>query len=483
MNVTPDIWKMSANVPVLARPERQARAARATPPSLTRLKSALDNIPNSGSGELPYDKWFAIICAIDHTTEHSDDGYQLALDFSSRASKFDEDFFSSRVWPYLRSDREGPVITENTIFMAAYGNNWIDPTLADGFEIIPETAEELAAKAVAKAKRDPYQIFEESEFSSGPPMQWIVKGVLPQADIGMVYGASGSGKSFFVLDLSGSIARGIPWRGRRVKQGRVLYVCAEGAGGFKSRLKAYKLAHEIETLDLAVMPASPNLNDPKVVKAVIKNALARGPFSLIVFDTLARVSTGAEENSAKEMGVILDHCREIGAATGAMLLLVHHSGKNISLGARGSTAVKANLDVEVEVLRLDKDRTATVRKMKDGVDDLTFGYRLKIVAVGVDDDGDPISSCVVEPTDVVVKDKLALEPQAVNQKLAYEAVREGVGLDGELPSREDVYAAACPLMASGAPDKRKQGMVRALNAIIKSGHVVETSHGLMVPVR
>ncbi|MFK5284070.1 AAA family ATPase, partial [Lacticaseibacillus paracasei] len=77
----------------------------------------------------------------------------------------------------------------------------------------------------------------------------------------MLYGESGSGKSFMALQLAGAIARGVEWRGRRVKQGRVVYIAAEGAGGFRNRCVAYAQAEGIALADLplGIVADAPNL--------------------------------------------------------------------------------------------------------------------------------------------------------------------------------------------------------------------------------
>jgi hypothetical protein len=49
--------------------------------------------------------------------------------------------------------------------------------------------------------------------------------------------------------------------------------------------------------------------------------------------------------------------------------------------------------------------TATTELMKDGAEGETFGSVLRVVDVGQDEDGDPISSCILEPAE-------ASKPQA-----------------------------------------------------------------------
>jgi stage III sporulation protein SpoIIIAA len=54
------------------------------------------------------------------------------------------------------------------------------------------------------------------------PGGWLIKNVLPDAGLIVLFGASGSGKTFVAIDLAYAIAMGIQWRGNRSKKGRVL---------------------------------------------------------------------------------------------------------------------------------------------------------------------------------------------------------------------------------------------------------------------
>lgn len=67
---------------------------------------------------------------------------------------------------------------------------------------------------------------------------YLVKGWLARGAVSMLYGPSNTGKSFLALDIAYHVAKGVPWGGRRVRQGNVLYVAAEGGSGFNNRVAA-----------------------------------------------------------------------------------------------------------------------------------------------------------------------------------------------------------------------------------------------------
>jgi hypothetical protein len=302
-------------------------------------------------------------------------------------------------------------------FRAAVGIRVADPF--EGFYALPEESnpdivkpmsEGSTAPEAAKAPR--FQVVPAHEFADHKPPGWIVKNVLPKAGLAVVYGESGSGKSFWALDICAAIARGESWRGNRVQKGKVAYVCAEGAGGMRSRLRAYGVrAHEkdstftLHDLDVGVIPDTPNLMQVQDTKDLIKAIQSFGEVSVVVVDTFAQVMSGANENAGEDVGKALEHCRRIHQCTGALVILVHHSGKDSSKGARGWSGLRAAADAEIEITRVNNTRQAAVTKMKDGADGAAFGFKLTTVELpDKDEDGEAITSCVVDEGPIISKE-------------------------------------------------------------------------------
>ncbi len=247
-----------------------------------------------------------------------------------------------------------------------------------------------------------------SDFVQGAQPRWIVRDVLPDDEIAMVYGESGSGKSFFVLDIILSIARGIPWRGKTVLQGSVAYLAAEGAGGAKNRIKAYMDYHavDINSVPMYALGDSPNLLEKKDVKDLIAALIQITNLRVVVLDTVACIMPGGDENSGKDMGRIIAHCKAIHKATGALVVLIHHSGKDASKGARGWSGMRGALGCEISVTRDGRERIAAVEKQKDGEDtDVDFGFTLEPAAVGLDAFNSPVFSCVAVPFELPPKNE------------------------------------------------------------------------------
>jgi hypothetical protein len=76
---------------------------------------------------------------------------------------------------------------------------------------------------------------------------------------------------------------------------------------------------------------------------------------VLCLDTLNRAAPTADENSSRDMGEILEAAKRLQAATGGLVVLVHHTGKDSSRGLRGHSSLFAAMDAAVEVSR-DGDR-------------------------------------------------------------------------------------------------------------------------------
>lgn len=249
-----------------------------------------------------------------------------------------------------------------------------------------------------------FNLIQAADFAAQPSGSWLVKGLIPKEELVVVYGASGAGKSFVMIDLCMAIARGVAWRNCRVKQGKVIYIAAEGGGGVRKRLKAYAHHHQVDlaSLPFYVLHASPNLLDKGQVKKLIAAIEAAGDVALVVCDTFAQMTPGANENAAEDMGLAIAHVRAVGRKSGATTVLVHHAGKDAAKGARGWSGIKAAADAEVEVTRDGDARSVNTTKQKDADDGASWPFKLEIVPIGMDDDGDVIESCVVVESDLHV---------------------------------------------------------------------------------
>lgn len=206
-----------------------------------------------------------------------------------------------------------------------------------------------------------------------PPLEWRMDGIIPKMGLFMLYGPPKAGKSFTSLDMAAHIALGRDWNDRGVHQCNQLYVVAEGFAGFAGRVNSWAEYHGATSLDgLYWYPGAINLSDQTQVYDLAQYAVELEA-KVVWLDTFARCAVGVEENSAKDMGLVvanLDYIRDtIEGAVG----VVHHSGKDASKGARGSTALFGAVDAQIEVKGGDTVKV-TLTDSKDAPSDFTMDF-------------------------------------------------------------------------------------------------------------
>lgn len=227
------------------------------------------------------------------------------------------------------------------------------------------------------------------------PTDYLLKGLIAPGDLGVWYGPSGGGKTFEVLDVAHAIATGRAILGRRVRQAPVLYCALEGANGFEKRVLGIR-AERGPAPDLFIYKGELCLHDSdNTVARLIAKAKSLGA-KLIVIDTLSRSMPGADENSPNDMTGMVATLGKIIRETGAHVLVVHHTGKDEGKGSRGHSSLKAAADVEIEIAKSGTGgHTLKLTKVKDGRSDMEYSFTLREIDLGTDDDGDPITTCVV----------------------------------------------------------------------------------------
>lgn len=369
-------------------------------PELARLLTAVD------TETCGYLDWIKIGMAIHYETDGSEDGFVLWDSWSANApDKYTTTEHVRSKWDSFGHNVNAKPTTAGTI--AKIAGVTLQNTVVNNsdFEVIEED------KNTVKKHSEPppggyFNIRTTEEFVQEiKPISWMIKGLLPRATLGVIFGSSGAGKSFMALDMCASLSTGADWNCLKIKKKhRVLYVVAEGVAGFINRLVAYCNDRGVQPSDLSIdiiSDVSPNLMDVKSVNHLISDIQQREPYDLIVMDTFAQVTPGGNENSGEDMGKALSYCKSISQTTGAMVLLVHHSGKDATKGERGWSGIRGAADVVLSVSRDGDNRTMEVTKGKDSADGGMYGFVLRTVTLGQDEDGDDITSCVLDYCEAV----------------------------------------------------------------------------------
>ncbi|RKQ57829.1 AAA domain-containing protein [Vogesella indigofera] len=259
------------------------------------------------------------------------------------------------------------------------------------------------AKGYGQIGSDAFAFVQATEMSV-QPVSWLVHAYLEEDTMAVMYGAPGMGKSFLALDMSCCVATGTPFHGQAVKQGAVFYIAGEGHNGIARRVKAWAQYHGFsgmpEQLFVSKAPADlvNGLNAVGVANAIRRLVIATGVMPrVIVIDTMARNFIG-DENSAADVGRFVSNVDMLRRKWRATVVIVHHSGKDSSKGARGSSALKGAVDAEYEVSRPGGGVQLTAHKMKDAENppDLSF----EMIAVPLQEDTHAVTiSAVLKLTD------------------------------------------------------------------------------------
>lgn len=395
--------------------------------------------------DVHYDNWLRVLMAVHHETAGSATGFELVNEWSAKGRKYRGTKEIRQHWNSFNPDRSEIV-----------GAAWLRKFSVD------QAAQNVGSR---------FTVIPDHRFIEREPLTWHIKGVLPKAELVVVYGASGSGKSFCAFDMTAAIATGKDWQGRRTTKGRVVYVIAEGATGFLNRLKAYAKTHGGRLPGLRIIADVPLLVRDNEHLLLARQIEASGGADVIVIDTLAACSPGADENAAKDMGRVIDQCKQLHGATGATVLLIHHSGKDESKGARGWSGLRAAVDAEIEISKCGHHRTITITKMKDGEDGGRFGFKLVQIEIGIDADGEPITSCTVEPLAAVLPSGRREPRPGSVERAVFDAVRESLAADGYVPVTAVVDAVLPQLRVPLGRDTRAQHVMRALRSLAARGFI------------
>ena len=230
-------------------------------------------------------------------------------------------------------------------------------------------------------------------------VSWLIKNYLPEKSLGMIYGPGGSYKSFHALDWAGCIATGKSWAGNKAKKGGVLYIAGEGQSGVGKRIKAWNIVNRETSDNLFRTKGAVNMTSKKAVEQVVSycrliKATHGVDVELIVLDTVNRCFGDGDENSTQDMTKFVAGCDLLMEETNAGIVCVHHSGKDVTKGARGSSVLRNAMDYEYSIARTPTlGYTLKCTKAKEFEEPNAQDFALRKVDIGVkNEDGEPKTS-------------------------------------------------------------------------------------------
>ena len=338
-------------------------------------------------------------------------------------------------------------------------------------------------EALLLAPRAPEQRFKllgSADLHALPPLVWRVRGVLPAHGLASVYGPSASGKSFLALDMAAAVASGRPWFGYRVNAAPVVYCALEGEAGFRRRVAAWEQANgRALPAGLRLVLQAFKLTDAQDVQDLAAAVLTAGAGAVTILDTLNRAAPEADENASADMGRILEAAKQLQRLTGGLVVLVHHTGKDATKGLRGHSSLFAALDAAVEVTREGERRSWRVAKAKDGADGDAHPFKLDVVELGPDDEGESVSSCAVRMDTAAADIARVKLPQGGNQRIILDALRPmfkatvvfgKAGAPAPRPCLElEAAISATASRLTCAPDRRAERAREAITGLVGRG--------------
>jgi hypothetical protein len=278
----------------------------------------------------------------------------------------------------------------------------------------------------------------------GPERVYLVKGIIPRAGLVVVWGPPKCGKSFWTFDLVMHVALGWPYRSKRVQRGSVVYLALEGGKGFEARIEAFRrrfLSEDADPVPFFLIADALNLvKEHADLIGCIRLQLKDSRPAAVVIDTLNRSLAGSESDD-KDMAAYIRAADAIRHAFGCVVIVVHHCGVDVTR-PRGHTSLAGAVDAQLAVKRDAADNVImTVERMKDGPDGETIASRLEAFEVGYDEDGDPVTSCIVLPADIEAGTAKPTRKLPNAAKIAHRALIEALDRHGE-PAPASTYIPA-----------------------------------------
>lgn len=317
--------------------------------------------------------------------------------------------------------------------------------VAEGIDILSMVSSEAVSEQPRDARRR-IPILSRADMRDREPPEYLIDEVITEKSVMAIYGPSGSLKSFAAIDLGMAVAHGIPWQGKDVKQGAVVYVTGEGTAQIGHRLDAWDMANGTVGSDAPfhLIPVGVPVSDPTWVSNLIEDIEAAGISPVMIWlDTLARTFGAGDENSQKDMNAYVNGVDRLRDHFGAVVGIVHHTGKDSDRGLRGSSALYAAMDTVIKTDR--KGNTLTLKnqqphgKQKDGAEFDDIRLEARSVALGtLDRKGREVTSLVLFQSDGVAQEDGSEgqeeghaapygRPQGSNQQAVMKALRQAKG--------------------------------------------------------
>jgi len=348
---------------------------------------------------------------------------------------------------------------------------------------------ETTGNGTAKRSSDEPRRFKLTRFKDialSTERPYLVKGLLPREGLIVVWGPPKCGKSFWVFDLVLHVALDWKYRERRVQQGTVCYIACEGEAGLGARKEAFRAHKLVEGADPPFYLLTTRLDlvaDVETLIADVRAEIDGDHCAVIVIDTLNRSIAGSESRD-EDMGAYVKAADRLREEFRAAVIIIHHCGTKDNR-PRGHTSLTGACDAQLAVKRDDIGRIITsVEWLKDGAEGDAIASRLDVVEVGVDEDGEAITSCIVEDAGAAPSGEKRKRLSAA-QTRALQLLAEAITTGGQVPPTSNHIPAGmmCTTenlwrefsyhggISSGDQHAKNTAFNRAAGALVAAGRV------------
>lgn len=305
---------------------------------------------------------------------------------------------------------------------------------------------------------------------SGYLVSWLIYGYIEMIKLVLMIGAPGHFKSFLAIDMGLSISCGIDWHGHKVNQGSVLYICGEGKSGIHTRVAAWEKHHnqKVDNFYISTAPAQ-ILSEESLaeIEAEARNIPDTHPEpTLIIIDTMNRNFGDGDENSTSDMTSFIKGLDRLSQRLGCAILVVHHTGLSDANRSRGSSALLGAMDFAYQC-KVDgaKHISLISSKTKDHKSPEIKVFEPLDIQLGVDDDGNPISSVVIVETSAPLKNNKL----STAQRIALDALKTVIAKGDSTEGGWKVEAFAQNIAQTDNPDNKRKAFDRAKKALLDQG--------------
>lgn len=338
-----------------------------------------------------------------------------------------------------------------------------------------------------------FALLDASQLRLNKSSAYQVKNLIPAQGLIVIWGPPKCGKSFWVLDIVFHIALGWAYRGRRVKQGLAVYVGCEGEFAVPARVEAFrqeKIRGPIDPDKFKLILTHLDLigEADRLILDIAAQLGERTP-AIIIIDTLNRSLAGSE-SSDEDMGNYIKAADKLRGKLGCAVAIVHHCGITDSR-PRGHTSLAGAADAQIAVKKDTSGLISTVVEfMKDGPEGEETASRFRVIDhLDIDEDGEPISSCVIEPVTDPAARTAGHRKLTASQKRAFELLKAAINKAGTTPPGCDHVPANTPCVTenlwreycyagqisendqSDKPGTKQRAFKRAAKALVSGGIV------------